>query len=104
MRLLLVLLFCGSCFGQAAKKSCLIVNQHRHSFGENAMRWTPAKPYNWVEGEFPKSVKFNHELGNKQIQQVQNAGGKVVVMKQDFSQLDLEDARKQCSLFQAEAK
>ncbi|SRR5579883_203357 len=95
-----------SAFGQQASsdKSCLIVKMHKHSFGENMMRWTVAKPFNYVEGEFPKGIKFHYEMGDSLIREIKEKGGKVVVLNSEYGLPELEDARKSCKEFQADSE
>jgi hypothetical protein len=98
-RLLAVLLLSSFAYGQDSK-SCVIVRTHQKKASEALFRWTQPKPFDYVEGQYPKNAKFHYEIGDKTIRQIQASGGKVVIMKADYSMPELEDARKQCKEFQ----
>lgn len=83
----------------ATDKSCVILSRHQHRFGENFSRWTAHKPLDYVEGEFPHGIKFKNELGDKQVREIQDKGGKVVILAPDYKLPDLDDARAQCKAF-----
>jgi|SRR5215469_13846784 len=97
----LLLSFSAAAGQHAADKSCIIVHQHQHKFGENMSRLASHKPYDYIEGEYPKGMKFRSELNDKSVQQVKNAGGTIVILKPDYSRDDLNGAREQCKQFQA---
>lgn len=96
MRLFLVpiLVVAISSFG---KDSCVIVKRHVHKFGENMSRFHPHRPFDYVEGDYPAGFKWRSELGDAGVQELQHKGGRIVIMRPDYQQTDLEDARKQCA-------
>jgi hypothetical protein len=49
-----------------------------------------------VEGDYPPGFKWRSELSDADVRELQQKGGKMVVMKPDYQASDLEDARKQC--------
>jgi hypothetical protein len=93
-RSLAFLLLIGTSF--AVDQPCVILKTHQYKFGENMARWTPHRPLEYVEGNYPDGFKWRWELGNTQVREIQQKGGKVVVVKPDYQLADLEDARKQC--------
>lgn len=80
----------------AESRPCVIVHAHQYKFGENAARFRPHKPLDYIEGAFPPRIKFQYELDNKAIQKIEGSGGKVVILKADYSLDELNDARRQC--------
>ena len=90
-----VLACCAITF--AADQPCVIVKRHVYKFGENMARFHPHRPFDYVEGTYPKDFKWRSELSDGQVRELQSKGGKIVVMKSDYQQSDLEDARKQCT-------
>jgi hypothetical protein len=48
-----------------------------------------------------RGIKFVSELGDKQIREIRDKGGKVVVIQQDCKPPDLQVGREQCKAFQA---
>lgn len=83
-------------------KSCIIAHRHQYKLGENMAHIAPHKRLDYIEGEYPKDIKFHSELSDKLVQRVQERGGHVVILKPDYSLTELEDARKQCTAFQNE--
>jgi hypothetical protein len=81
---------------KAQSHPCVIVKRHVHKFGENMTRWTPHRPFDYVEGDYPSGFKWRSELGDGDVRELQKKGGKLVVMKPDYEASDLEDARRQC--------
>src|SRR5215467_2747232 len=71
-------------------KSCVIASRHRHKFGENMSRVSPHKGLDYVEGEYPNGIKFHSELSDKLVRQIQEKGGRVVIVKPEYSQTELE--------------
>ncbi len=59
------------------------------------------KAFQYVEGEFPSKMKFKSNVGDGDVRKVKELGGKVVVIKADYTLADLQDAREQCKKFQA---
>jgi hypothetical protein len=108
-KLLLALLACilaisAFCYAQAPKpdtptaqsKPCVIVKRHVHKFGENMSRFHAHRPFDFVEGDYPSGFKWRSELSDGDVRELQQKGGKIVVMRPDYENADLEDARKQC--------
>src|SRR5258708_27981161 len=100
---LLSALFLASCAaGQANKpdappaQSCVIVKRHVHKFGENMSRLHPHRPFDYVEGDYPSGFKWRSELSDGDVRELQQKGGKIVVLRADYETPDLEHARKQC--------
>ena len=85
-----------SVYGYAQAQPCVIVKRHVHKFGENASRVHPHQPFDYVEGDYPSGFKWRSELGDADVRELQQKGGKMVVMKPDYQAADPEDARKQC--------
>jgi hypothetical protein len=96
-----LLLLSFSAFGQSAPKSCVVVTIHRHHFGENMTRISPHGFYDYIEGDYPTGMKFRAEISKNQVREIQDKGGKVVVLRTDYQLPDLQDAREQCKAFQA---
>lgn len=110
--LVCTLAFSASCYPQSAKppnpnvatktqrEPCVIVARHVHKFGENMSRFHAHRPFDYVEGNYPAGFKWRSELSDGEVRELQQDGGKIVIMKPDYQTSDVEDARKQC---QAEA-
>jgi len=79
-----------------AEQPCVIVKRHVHKFSENMSRVHPHRPFDYVEGDYPAGYKWRSELSDGDVRELQQKGGKVVVMRPDYQLADLEDARKQC--------
>ncbi len=102
--LVLILAFSALCNAQTSKpdasmaksQACVIVKRHVHLFGENMSRMHPHRPFDYVEGDYPPGFKWRSELSDADVRELQQKGGKMVVMKPDYQASDLEDARKQC--------
>ena len=75
---------------------CVIVKRHVHKFGENMTRLHPHRPFDYVEGDYPPGFKWRSELSDGQVRELQQKGGKIVVLSPEYQLADLEDARKQC--------
>jgi hypothetical protein len=106
MWMIAAVLICTVLFSQQSvpKPSCIIASRHQHKFGENMSRLSPHKGLDYIEGEYPQGIKFHSELSDKLVQQIQERGGHIVILKRDYSQAELEDARKQCATFQGSAQ
>jgi len=93
------------CYGQSPKadvptaqsQPCVIVKRHVHKFGENMSRFHAHRPFDYVEGNYPSGFKWRSELGDGDVRELQQKGGKMVVVRPDYRVSDLEDARKQCN-------
>jgi hypothetical protein len=81
---------------KAQAQTCVIVKRHVHKFGENMSRFHAHRPFDYVEGDYPSGFKWRSELGDGDVRELQQKGGKMVVLKPDYQLSDLEDARKQC--------
>lgn len=81
---------------QSSVQPCVIVKRHVHKFGENMSRMHPHRPFDYVEGDYPSGFKWRSELSDGDVRELQQKGGKMVVMSPDYQASDLEDARKQC--------
>lgn len=77
-------------------QSCVIVKRHLHKFGEDMSRLHPHRPFDYVEGNYPPGFKWRSELSDGDVRELQQKGGRIVVMRSDYEVADLEDARKQC--------
>ena len=80
----------------AQSQPCVIVKRHIHKFGENMSRFHAHRPFDYVEGNYPTGFKWRSELSDGDVRELQQKGGKLVVMRPDYEVSDLEDARKQC--------
>jgi len=80
----------------ADSQPCVIVKRYVHKFGENMSRFHPHRPFDYVEGNYPSGFKWRSELSDGQVRELQQKGGKIVVLSPDYQLSDLEDARKQC--------
>jgi hypothetical protein len=59
-------------------------------------RLHPHRPFDYVEGDYPPGFKWRSELGDGDVRELQQKGGRMVIIKPDYQTSDLEDARKQC--------
>jgi len=74
----------------------VIAKRHVHKFGENMSRLHPHRPFDYVEGDYSTGFKWRSELSDKDIRELQQKGGKMVVLSPNYQLADLEDARRQC--------
>jgi hypothetical protein len=76
----------------AADETCLII---RHA---STARQVFVSGANWqyVEGDFPKGMKWKSNITDRNVRKVKELGGKVVIVPNTYSPTDLEDARHQC--------
>jgi hypothetical protein len=98
---MVLVLLCATAF--SVDQPCVIVKRHVHKFGENMNRWHTHRPFDYVEGNYPANYKWRSELGDSDVRELQEKGGKMVVMRPDYQLTDLEDARKQCESTPAKA-
>jgi len=68
------------------------VTSHLYSFGIRG------KQFQYVEGELPQGVKFHGRLTDNDVRKITNAGGRVSVVESHYTDQDLAQARKSCSL------
>jgi hypothetical protein len=80
----------------APSQPCVIVARHVHKFGENMSRLHAHRPFDYVEGSYPTGFKWRSELSDSDVRELQQDGGKIVVLRPDYQVADVEDARKQC--------
>jgi hypothetical protein len=66
------------------------VTSHLYSFGIRG------KQFQYVEGSFPNGVKWHGRLTDNDVRQIQNNGGKFVLLEPKYTDADLESARKSC--------
>src|ERR1700683_4018174 len=76
----------------SGQKSCVIlkrmgpadeVTSHLYSFGNRG------KQFQFVEGNFPKGMKFHGRLTDHDVQQIMDKGGKVSILEKDYKHEDL---------------
>jgi hypothetical protein len=79
--------------GSMSAQPCLIV---KHA---SAARQAFVSGANWqyVDGEFPTGMKWKSNITDRNIRKIKELGGKVVVVNQNYSSVDLEAAKKQCA-------
>jgi hypothetical protein len=96
--LAIVVAFSTFSFGQTPKPSqpCVIVKRHVHKFGEDMSRLHPHRPFDYVAGDYPSGFKWRSELSDGDVRDLQQKGGRMVVLKPDYQASDLEDAKKDC--------
>jgi hypothetical protein len=95
MRYLLLLLLLAVP-GSASDNSCLIVKHATTS----QQAWVSGANWRYVEGDFPAGMKWKSNITDRNVRQVKEKGGKVVIVPEKYSTSDLEDARKQCAATQ----
>jgi len=66
------------------------VTSHLYSFGIRG------KQFQYVEGTFPKGAKWHGRLTDKDVREIQEKGGKFVILEPKYTDADLEAARKSC--------
>lgn len=80
--------------------SCVIVKRmgpadqitsHLYSFGFRG------KQFQYVEGDFPKGVKFHGRLTDHDIRGIMDKGGKIRILEQGYTADALKEARESCS-------
>jgi hypothetical protein len=87
---------------EKSSRPCVIVKRHVHKFGENMSRFHAHRPFDFVEGSYPASYNWRSELSDGDVRDLQQQGGKMVVLRPDYQLTDLDDARKQCKEKSAE--
>lgn len=97
MRLVWLLLI-SSAF--AVDQPCLIL---KHA---STARQAFVSGANWqyVSGDFPASMKFKSNVTDRNVRKIKELNGKVVIVPENYSSVDLEDARKQCAAKPVETK
>jgi hypothetical protein len=66
------------------------VTSHLYSFGIRG------KQFQSVEGQLPTGVSFHGRLTDHDVRNIQNKGGKVVVIEPKYTTVDLDHARQEC--------
>ena len=98
--LFVCLVCCLSVFAQSSDvrsaQPCVIVKRHVHKFGENMSRFHAHRPFDYVAGDYPEGFKWRSELGDGDVRDLQQKGGKMVVLRPDYEPAELEDAKKEC--------
>jgi hypothetical protein len=82
--------------GFAGEQSCLII--------KHTGIWVIGPNWQYVEGDFPAGMKWRSNLTDHNVRQIKAKGGKVVIVPEKYSSIDLEDARKQCGVRQPTPK
>lgn len=75
-----------------ADSPCLII---RHASTARQV-WVSGANWQYVEGDFPKGVKWKSNVTDRTVRKVKESGGKVVTIPNAYTPADLEDARQQC--------
>lgn len=66
------------------------ITSHMYSFGIRG------KQFQYVEGEMPAGVKFHGRLTDHDIRNIQDHGGRLVIMEPKYSADDLREAKQSC--------
>jgi len=99
VRLAVIVLSLAAGVPSISAESCVIlkrmgpadeVTSHLYSFG------LKGKQFQYVEGEFPQGVKFHGRLTDADVRQIQEHGGKIVVVEPKYTPIDLQQAREGC--------
>jgi hypothetical protein len=90
--ILLVLVLAASALAEDLP-TCLIVRHASaaHQFLVSGANWQ------YVEGDFPKGMKWKSNITDRTVRKVKEMGGRVVTVPTNYTTADLEDARKQCA-------
>jgi len=95
-QIVLALCICGSAL---AETPCVIVKRmgpadeitsHLYSFGLRG------KQFQYVEGEFPKGIKFHGRLTDHDIRNIMEKGGKVRIVEPKYTPEILKETRQSC--------
>jgi hypothetical protein len=78
----------------AADVPCVII---RHA---STARQAFVSGANWqyVEGDFPKPMKWKSNITDRNVRKIKELGGLVVTVPNVYTPADLEDARNQCKV------
>jgi hypothetical protein len=87
----LVLILTSAAFS-ADKPACVII---RHASTSRQI-WVSGANWQYVEGDFPKGMKWKSDVTDRTVRKVKELGGRVVTIPNVYTTADLEDARKQC--------
>jgi hypothetical protein len=92
LRLLLMpILFASS--DLAADQACVIL---KHASTSRQIFVSGAN-WQYVAGDFPSGLSWKSNVTDRYVRKIKEKGGKVVIVPQNYSAADLEDARKQCA-------
>ncbi len=78
---------------QAERPSCLIV---KHA-STAARFFVSGAEWQYVAGDFPKGMKWKSNIGDRYVRKIKKMGGRVVVIRRDYSADDLAQAQKACA-------
>lgn len=67
------------------------VTSHLYSFGIRG------KQFQYVEGDFPRGLKFHGRLTDNDVRNVLDKGGKVEIVEPKYTEVEMESARRACS-------
>jgi tetratricopeptide (TPR) repeat protein len=83
--------------GQPKAVSCVIL-ERMGTAGEvtSHLYGIHGKQFQYVEGNFPKAVKFRGRLTDKDVREIQDNGGKFIILEPKYTESDLEIARRSC--------
>jgi hypothetical protein len=87
-------LFSLICSAFGADETCLII---RHASTAHQMLVSGAN-WQYVEGDFPKEMKWKSNITDRNVRKIKESGGKVVIVPTTYTPADLEDARRQCKV------
>jgi hypothetical protein len=81
----------------ATPQPCVIVQHQARKWSDTgALTGKQMHPFAYVEGNYPAKFKWRSELSDRDVRELQQKGGKMVVLPTNYQSPDLEDARKQC--------
>ena len=75
--------------------TCLIVKHasNAHQLSVNASNWQ------YIAGDFPKGMKSKSNMTDRNIREIQENGGQVVVVQPNYTTKELKQAQTSCKLF-----
>lgn len=77
----------------SAAQSCVILK--RASAGDT---FVTGVQFHYVEGEYPSDFKFVMQLRGRHVRHLHKLGGKMVIVEPNYTQADIDAARKQCEI------
>ena len=98
-RVVLILILTSTAFC-ADKPTYLII---RHASTARQF-WVSGANWQYVEGDFPKGMKWKSDVTDRTVRKVKELGGRVVTVPNAYTTADLEDARRQCKAEEAPAQ
>jgi len=72
------------------------VTSHLYSWGFRG------KQFQYVEGSLPEGVKFHGRLTDHDVRKIQDVGGRVSIIDAHYTQQELDQSRRTCSLSNSE--